>query len=102
MTDEDAFVLRAIDCGAIATFGHMRFSYGFSHLYPVLESWMRGETIGQSYQQLINGLIEKNQFDSSALVMDATTLKGKMPKQNVLLYVLVGDPALQPLVKMMD
>ncbi len=102
MTDKDAFVLRAVDSGAVATFGHMRLSKGFPHLYTVLESWMRGETIGQSYQQLINGLIEKSHFDSRALVMDTETLTGKRPKQNVLLYVLVGDPALQPLVKMMD
>lgn len=102
MIDKDAFVLRAIDSGAVATFGHMRLSQGFPHLYPVLESWMRGETIGQSYQQLINGLIEKSQFDSSALVMDDTTLKGKRSKQNVLLYVLIGDPALQPMVNVID
>ena len=81
---------------------HMRLSQGFPHLYTVLESWLRGETIGQSYQQLINGLIEKSHFDSRALVVDTETLTGKRPKQNVLLYVLVGDPALQPLVKMMD
>ncbi|MDP6556102.1 MAG: hypothetical protein QGG71_15645 [Pirellulaceae bacterium] len=102
ITAEDAFVLRAIDSGAVSTFGHMRFSKGFPHLYPVLESWMRGETIGQSYQQLINGLIEKNHFDSRALVMEAATIEKKRPTQNVLLYVLIGDPALQPLVQLID
>jgi len=102
ITDEDAFVLRAVDSGAVATFGHMRFSSGFPHLYTVLESWMRGETIGESYQQLINGLIENGRFDSRSLVMDAEAIKGKRQKQNVLLYVLVGDPALQPLVKLID
>lgn len=102
MTNEDAFALRAIDSGAVAAFGHMRLSQGFPHLYTVLESWMRGETIGESYQQLINGLIEKNQIDSRALVMDAELLKTKQPKQSVLMYVLIGDPALQPLVELMD
>ncbi len=43
MTNEDAFVLRAIDSGAVAAFGHMRLSQGFPHLYTVLESWTRGE-----------------------------------------------------------
>ncbi|PHR95017.1 MAG: hypothetical protein COA78_31000 [Blastopirellula sp.] len=102
MTNKDAFVLRAIDSGAVATYGHMRLSQGFPHLYTVLESWMRGETIGQSYQQLINGLLEKSRLDSRALVMNAKALKGKRSKQGVLLYVLIGDPALQPLVKMLD
>lgn len=102
MTDEDAFILRAIDNGAVASLGHMRLSNGFPHLYPVLESWLRGETIGQSYQQLINGLLEKNQFDSRELMMDAETPKKRNPKLNKLLYVLIGDPALQPMVKLID
>ncbi|MGY8770052.1 MAG: hypothetical protein ACKVH8_16670 [Pirellulales bacterium] len=102
MTNKDAFVLRAIDNGAVATFGHMRLSQGFPHLYTVLESWMLGETIGQSYQQLINGLIEKSRLYSRTLIMDTKTLKGKRSKQGVLLYVLIGDPALQPLVNMLN
>ena len=102
ITAEDAFVLRAIDSGAVSTFGHMRLSSGFPHLYPVLESWMRSETIGQSYQQLINGLIERNRLDSRDLVMDTATLEKRQPKQNVLLYVLIGDPALQPLEQLID
>ena len=102
ITAEDAFVLRAIDSGAVSTFGHMRLSSGFPHLYPVLESWMRSETIGQSYQQLINGLLERNRLDSRDLVMDTATLEKRQPKQNVLLYVLIGDPALQPLEKLID
>ncbi len=60
------------------------------------------KTIGQSYQQLINGLIEKSQFDSRALVMDAKALNTRSSKQNILLYILLGDPALQPLANLTE
>ncbi|MDP7275450.1 MAG: hypothetical protein QF363_08215 [Planctomycetaceae bacterium] len=92
----DAFALRAIDQGATAVFGHMRLSMGFPHLFPVLESWMKGQTLGESYQQLINGLIEIYGFRSGRFVVPADVPSGRRLPQNRLLYVVFGDPALQP------
>ncbi len=92
----DAFVLRAIDQGAIVAFGHQRLSSGFPHLYPVLECWLDGNTVGEGYQRLMNGLINLQEVKSGDFVIREKT---KKPRQNSLLYVVIGDPALQPFGK---
>lgn len=92
----DAFVLRAIDQGAIVAFGHQRLSSGFPHLYPVLECWLDGNTVGAGYQRLINALINLKEVKSGDFVIHEKT---KRPSQNSLLYVVIGDPALQPFGK---
>ena len=61
MEQRDAFVIRAVDQGAIVAFGHQRLSSGFPHLFPVLEDWLEGQSVGQAYQQLLNGLIDLQQ-----------------------------------------
>lgn len=92
-----SFVMKAVDSGACVAFGHMRLNSGFAHLYPVLEAWNHGTTIGQSYQQLINGLIKQGRFTEDQLVFDPDGGgSGRQPKQNSLLYVVIGDPALVP------
>jgi hypothetical protein len=95
----DSFVLRAVDNGAVVAFGHQRLSSGFPHLYPVLESWMNGQTVGQAYQQLLNGLIELQGTKSGDFVI-SNSKQQQRPPQNRLLYVVIGDPALQPLEKL--
>ncbi|MFP6674651.1 MAG: hypothetical protein VB878_06200 [Pirellulaceae bacterium] len=95
----DSFVLRAVDNGAVVAFGHQRLSSGFPHLYPVLESWMNGQTVGQAYQQLLNGLIELQGTKSGGFVI-SNSKQQQRPPQNRLLYVVIGDPALQPLEKL--
>ena len=92
----DAFVLRAIDQGALVAFGHQRLSSGFPHLYPVLESWLEGNTVGEGYQQLLNGIINQKEVTSGEFVIREKT---KKPSQNSLLYVVIGDPALRPFEK---
>ena len=92
----DAFILRAIDQGAIVAFGHQRLSSGFPHLYPVLENWLEGRTVGEAYQRLINGLINLKEVKSGDFIIRE---KIKKPAQNSLLYVVIGDPALRPFGK---
>ncbi|HCC99686.1 MAG TPA: hypothetical protein DER64_04090 [Planctomycetaceae bacterium] len=92
----DAFALRAIDNGSMAFFGHMRLGMGFPHLFPVLEAWSQGKTVGESYQQLINGLIAARGFRSGRFVVPADRAAGRRVPQNLLLYVVFGDPAVQP------
>lgn len=94
----DAFVLRAIDNGAIAAFGHQRLSSGFPHLFPVLEAWTEGQTVGQAYQQLINGLIELQGAQSGDFVIHENQKQQRRLPQQRFLYVVIGDPALQPLM----
>lgn len=92
----DAFVLRAIDNGAVVAFGHQRLNSGFPVLYPVLESWTFGKTVGQAYQELINSLIETtNSTSGDFIVADQDRQKKRVP-QNRFLYVVIGDPALSP------
>jgi hypothetical protein len=77
----------------LVAFGHQRLSSGFPHLYPVLESWLAGSSVGEGYQRLINALIEQKSFQRGQFVIQEKT---KKPSQNSLLYVVIGDPALQP------
>ena len=93
----DAFILRAIDNGAVVAFGHQRLSSGFPHLYPVLESWVDGQTVGAGYQELINALIELGEFKSGEFLIRKDQKNNKRLPQNRLLYVVIGDPALQPI-----
>jgi hypothetical protein len=82
---EESFALRAVQNGAVVVFAHLRENEGFPHLYPMLEGWMNGLTVGEAYQRLLNALIAEG---------------GVQPGANRLLYVVIGDPALQPLEKM--
>lgn len=92
----DAFILRAIDNGAIVAFGHQRLSSGFPHLFPVLEDWTEGQAVGEAYQQLINGLIELKGTRSGGFVLTDDQKTKRSPPQQRFLYVVIGDPALQP------
>lgn len=92
----DAFILRAVDNGAVAAFGHQRLSSGFPHLYPVLESWLNGQSVGQAYQQLINGLIDQRGTRSGGFVLSKEQRTGRSPGQQRFLYLIIGDPSLQP------
>lgn len=93
----DAFVIRAIDNGAVVAFGHQRLSSGFPHLFPVLEHFLEGQSVGEAYQQLMNGLIELRNTKSGDFVISEEGKANKRVPQNRFLYVLIGDPALRPL-----
>jgi hypothetical protein len=93
------FLMEAIAHGAVAAYGHMRLNAGFPHLYPVLDSLLQGETIGEAYQGLIDGLIRWTGLEPDQLVLahaDPNNMPAVM-RRNQLLYVFVGDPALRPL-----
>jgi hypothetical protein len=90
-----AFAARYIERGATVFFGHMRLSSGFPHLYPVLEKWMSGATVGEAYQQLINAIIDMRGFRSGSYVVKQPSDQRRLP-QNALLYVIFGDPAIVP------
>ena len=96
----DAFTVRAIDNGACVAFGHMRLSQGFPHLYPVLETWLKGGTVGEAYQELVNGIIEMQGTESGGFVVTEPSANGRQPRQNLLLYVVFGDPAVRPFEQM--
>ena len=90
----DAFVIRAIDNGALMAFGHQRLSSGFPHMFPVLEDVLAGKSAGQAYQELLNGLFELKRVDTNKLTIPLPASGPRVP-QNTFLYVLIGDPALE-------
>jgi hypothetical protein len=73
----------------------MRLSSGFPHLYPVLENWLQGASVGEAYQQLINAIIGMRGFGPGNFVVEKPVKQRRIP-QNTLLYVIFGDPALVP------
>ena len=95
-----AFALEAIDNGAVVVFGHMRLNSGFPRLMPVLETFLQGRTVGEAYQELINEDLLRGKFNPDQLAVREKTENPGRIKQNVLLYILFGDPALQPFEKL--
>jgi hypothetical protein len=125
------FMLRAIDCGALCAFGHLRQSVGFPHVFAILEQIIptitrdstgtTGNdcrlTIGEAFQRLINALLAIREFTLDDLTSSVPP-PPPPPKEdntnghkhghggggghkfclpsNVLLYVMIGDPALTP------
>jgi hypothetical protein len=65
----------------------------------VLEAVIDGETVGESYQRLIDGLLRWTRLDPHELVLAKpdTDNEGAVMRRNQLLYILIGDPALRPL-----
>jgi hypothetical protein len=100
--DRERFLMCAIGKGAVVAYGHMRQNSGFPHMYPVLEAWMNGLSVGEAYQRLINGIIDSQGFTAGEFVLreGPAANQAAVMRRNQLLYVLVGDPALQPLVRM--
>ena len=92
----ESFAMLAVDQGAVAVFAHLRENAGFPHLFPVLEGWMDGLTVGESYQRLLNALLAYNNAAPDYFGAAGQPEAGA----NALLYVVIGDPALQPLGKM--
>ena len=94
----EAFIVRAIDNGAKMAFGHQRLSAGFPHLLPVLEEVFEGNSAGEAYQQLLNGLIDFTGIEGEELMIQLPT-RQKLVPQNSLLYVLICDPAMRPITQ---
>jgi len=90
---EGSFGMSAVENGAVVVYAHMAENAGFPHLFPVLEGWMDGLTVGEAYQRLVNALLAFNQ-------LSLTELRSRGAEDaNCLLYVIIGDPALQPLAR---
>jgi hypothetical protein len=102
VADRKRFLMEAIERGAVAAYGHMRLNGGFPHLYPVLDALLQGETVGDAYQRLIDGLLEWTGLEPDQLVLahPETAAMPALMRRNQLLYVIVGDPALRPLAPM--
>jgi DNA-binding beta-propeller fold protein YncE len=89
----ESFAMEAVKNGALVVYAHMRENAGFPHLFPVLEAWMEGLTVGEAYQRQINALMALRGTSSDDLISH------DVAANNSLLYVIIGDPTLQPLAK---
>lgn len=94
-----SFALRALDNGATVVYGHMRLNAGFPRLFPLIETLMDGRSVGEAYQENINTSLKMVQMDSHKLALRETPENPRRIKQNNLLYVVFGDPALRPIIK---
>jgi hypothetical protein len=94
--ETESFAMLAVKNGADVVYAHMAENAGFPHLFPVLENWMNGLTVGEAYQRLINALLTFNGIDPETLASGAPGPQAANP----LLYVIIGDPALQPMQEM--
>ena len=96
-----SFAMLAVANGATVVYAHMHENSGFPNLFPTLENWTDGLTVGEAYQRLINALIEYYQLSPSNFISgDEGDTQAFVERANNLLYAIIGDPALQPLAKM--
>ena len=92
------FSLTMVDRGAVSVFCHMRLNMGFPHVYPMLESYLANRSLGESYQRLINALIEgQGGFTPQWYTQQTPARSPQSRKMNQLLYMQIGDPALVPI-----
>ena len=92
------FSLTMVDRGAVSVFCHMRLNMGFPHVYPMLESYLANRSLGESYQRLINALIEgQGGFTPQWYTKQTPARSIQSRKMNQLLYMQIGDPALVPI-----
>jgi hypothetical protein len=98
--DKKSIAMGAVENGATVVYGHMRLNGGFPQLFPVLEAWMDGLTVGEAYQRQINAIIALGRLRPAEFVLADIEDRPAAARRNTLLYVVIGDPALQPLMKM--
>jgi hypothetical protein len=91
--DRERFLMRTVRNGATVSFGHMKFNGGFPYLFPVLEHWLEGGTVGEGYQRILNAILSQlRKTPAEVLGGDRRALLAG----NMMLYVVIGDPALRP------
>ena len=57
---------------------------------------MKGKTVGEAYQELMNSIIEMRGVKSGRFVVTEEPANPRRIPQNILLHVVIGDPAIQP------
>src|SRR5262249_41644531 len=95
----ESLAFRAIDNGAQVFYGHMHENGGFPQLFVAFESLMKGETVGQSYQEVMNTVLATSEVPQNQLNMSDEQLfdKQAVDARNKLMLVMIGDPASRPI-----
>lgn len=95
-----SYGIQAVDNGATVVLGHIRTNQGFPVVFPVVEAFLKGETVGKAYQELLNTSIQSRNLDTKNLAFRTTPKNPRNIPQNVMLYIIFGDPAIVPLQAM--
>lgn len=95
----DSLAYRALANGASVFYGHMHENSGFPQLFLAFESLMNGETVGQSYQRVLNCVFANAKVQRQQFVMtnDEISNQTAINDRNDLLFVMIGDPAACPI-----
>ncbi len=89
---------RAIQNGARVFYGHMRLNVGFPLLFVAEESLLQGESVGQSYQRVLNVVIAHSQLSTRELIFNSQQLNDDkaINDRDNFLVIMIGDPAARP------
>ncbi|MBS1991537.1 MAG: hypothetical protein JSS83_13525 [Cyanobacteria bacterium SZAS LIN-3] len=95
----ESLAMRAIANGAQVFWGHMHKNSGFPELFVVFESLMKGEPVGQSYQQVMNAIFADTKLAPQSFILSDQELADKdaVDERNHMLFVMIGDPAARPI-----
>lgn len=97
----DSLVFHSLRNGASVFFGHMHENSGFPQLFVAFESLMKGESVGQSYQRVLNCLFADCRVPAQNFILTDDELADPDGKavnaRNNLMFVMVGDPAAVPI-----
>jgi hypothetical protein len=97
--DKPRFALKAIDDGSVIVIGNMAFSRGVNFLLPIFEDCLKGLTVGEAFQRVINAQLGTEGFANAYTKPVKGGPKNMTPKArraNQLVNVLIGDPAIRP------
>ncbi len=97
--DKPRFALKAIDDGSVIVIGNMAFSRGVNFLLPIFEDCLKGLTVGEAFQRVINAQLGTEGFANAYTKPVKGGPKNMTPKArraNQLVNVLIGDPATRP------
>jgi hypothetical protein len=81
------------------TISHDKPGMGAVHGWQFCLKWTQGATVGEAYQQLLNAIIGMRGFHSGQFVATDIADARRIP-QNILLYVVLGDPAVVPIAQL--
>jgi len=97
----EPLIYRAIANGAQVFWGHMHENSGFPELFVAFESLMKGEQVGRAYQETMNGIFANTRLQPQQFVMSEQELgdEDAVKQRNHVLFVMVGDPAAQPIAR---
>jgi len=103
-TRAESLAFQVIADGAQVFYGHMHENSGFPQLFVAFEALMKGQSVGESFQQMMNTVIDTTKVPQDRFVMSEDELADEqaVKQRNGLLFVMIGDPAAQPIAPSLE